>query len=115
MEENDRIVRQLENKIARLDNILNSYLPTDHMKYEAHKRRVTNAAAFIKELKEVIEEIKLCFSNIKRVPLPSFKKQLDRADFVTIEYDGKYCKLSTIHTFPYEPVMLLYVASESVL
>ena len=40
MEENDRIVRQLENKIARLDNILNSYLPTDHMKYEAHKRRV---------------------------------------------------------------------------
>lgn len=106
---NTEIRKQLEHKRNRLNKVLNSRFPKNPYMCGCHYRKLENASIFIEELTDII-----CFLkaevDIKLVTLPTFKKQCEKADFASVEFDGEFCKLVLIQNFPYDDLWLLYVA-----
>ena len=108
-EGDEKITKQLEAKEARLKRILQSEYPTDPAKKDAHIRKIINAERFLDELSEA-KAVVGCGVNLKLVPRPTFEKQVDKADFATMEFDGEFCKVAIILNYPYDNLWLIYVA-----
>ncbi len=109
LESDKKILKQLEAKKSRLEHIANSDYPLDPLLEKAHERRVENAKSFLDELEEVLTIVEVGL-NIKLVPRPTFDKQVKRADFATLEFDGEYCKIALIQNYPYDNLWLIFTA-----
>lgn len=109
LESDKKILNQLEAKKSRLENIANSDYPVDPSLNKSHERRVQNAKAFLDELEEVLTLVDVGL-NIKLVPRPTFEKQVERADFATLEFEGEYCKVALIQNYPYDNLWLIHTA-----
>lgn len=109
MKNTESLRKQLESKKNRLNEVLNTQFPKNPYLWGCHYRKLENAPIFIEELTDII-----CFleiePNIKLVTLPTLKKQCEKADFASVEFDGEFCKLVLIQNFPYDDLWLLYVA-----
>ena len=104
------IKKQLESKQARLEKIAVSDYPIDPKKVKVHKRKVLNANNFINELEEITGILDFGL-NIKLVPRPTFEKQVAKADFASMEFDGEFCKIALIQNYPYDNLWLVYTAA----
>ena len=109
MKNAEKITKQLESKKLRLENALRTAYPIDPSLSEAHERRLENAKAFLAELADVSYLLNLNL-NIQLVSLPTLQKQIEKADFATLDFDGQFCKLVVIQNYPYDDMWLLYVA-----
>ncbi len=110
LESDKKVLRQLAVKLEKLKHIAVSKSPINSTLEKAHQRRVMNAKSFLNEIQEVSMYVGVGL-NIKLVPLRTFEKQVKKAEFVTMELDGKFCKIAIIHNYPYEDIWLIYVAS----
>ena len=109
VKEHEKVVKQLNSKKARLQKIINSQDPKNLALYDAHIGRQIDASHFLSEL----EEVSAFFDNkmdVRLVSVSTLNKQVVKADFATIEFDGEYCKLALVQNFPYNDLWLLYVA-----
>ena len=108
-----KIRTQLIGKKTRLEQISVSNAPMVPEKnlIEAHERRVSNAKIFLDEL-DVISTVLADGLNfdVYLVPRATLDKQVEKADFATVDFDGMFCKLYLIQNYPYGDVWLLYVA-----
>ena len=84
--------------------------PIDPKKVKVHKRKVLNANNFINELEEITGILDFGL-NIKLVPRPTFEKQVAKADFASMEFDGEFCKIALIQNYPYDNLWLVYTAT----
>ncbi len=109
------IKEQLENKQARLERIaISNCHSNDSERIAIQETRISDAKRFINELEE-IKDILDFDLNIKLVPKPTFEKQVTKADFASMEYDGEFCKIALIQNYPYDNLWLVYaVAIESI-
>lgn len=104
------IKKQLENKQARLEKIAVSDYPSGLQNFKDHERKVLNATNFINELEEVTGILDFGL-NVKLVPRPTFEKQVAKADFASMEFDGEFCKIALIQNYPYDNLWLVYTAT----
>ena len=110
MKKDEKITKQLERKKERLEQIVNSEMPINEKLWDAHKRKEENARRFLVEIEEI--EGLLEADTVKVVPISTFNKVVEKADYATMEFDGEFCKVATITNFPYEDnVVMVYLAS----
>ncbi len=109
-EGDEKITKQLEAKEARLEHLWYSDSPVDPEKKEAHLKKADKAKRFLEELQEV-KGLLGCGVNVKLVPRPTFEKQVAKADFATMEFDGEFCKIAIILNYPFDNLWLIYVAA----
>lgn len=103
------VKNRLQNKLKNLQEIINSKDPKNYRFNEAHAIKVERASKFFDELAEVSSFVEDSF-DIRLVPLETIDKQIEKADFATIEFEGEYCKLVLVQNFPYDDLWLLYTA-----
>ncbi len=106
--ENKEVVVALESRRAALQKIMRSGFPIDFRLEEAHIRRVNNAEQYLNELKEVDSFLDLGFE-VTIVTKKKFEKEVDQADFSTIEQDGVFCKIATIQSYPSKERVIVYL------
>lgn len=110
LKDRNQITEQLNKKEDLLDRILCSDFPIRPELADGHRRRQINSKLFLSELREIRELIDVPV-DLVLVTHSTFTKQIEKADFSSMEYDGIYCKLASIQNFPYDDIYLLYVAS----
>lgn len=106
----ENIKKQLEAKEARLEHIVYSDYPTDPQKQDAHIKKLGKAKCYLEELREV-KELLGCGVNLKLVPRPTFEKQVAKADFATLEFDGEFCKIAIVSNYPFDNLWLIYTSA----
>lgn len=104
------IRKQIEGKKMRLNHILELGYPSDPNLILRHEEKQARAKYFLEELKEVTWLLDSKESRVLLVPLATFTKQLEKADFATIEFDGEFCKIATVQNFPSSNIWLVYIA-----
>ena len=62
---------------------------------------------FLKELEEIMSVVETDL-NVRIVPRPTFEKQIEKADFATMEFDGEFCKIAIVENFPNDSLWLVY-------
>ena len=110
MKNMEKITRQINSKKDRLEKVLNSNAPIIVSLMEAHERKIAHAELFLSELTEVTEFWD-AETNLHLVPLSMLETQTAKADFASVEFEGKFCKLILVQNYPYGDLWLLYVAS----
>lgn len=109
MVDTQKIANQLDSKKLRLERVLRSQYPLDPSLTEAHERKLENAKIFLKELADISYVVNLDL-NIRLVSKSTLDKQVEKADFATVDFDGQFCKLIIIQNYPYDDLWLLWVA-----
>ncbi len=103
------IKEQLKNKETKLERIASSALSNSE-KTAVQERIISNVSDFIDELEEVRNFLDFGL-NVKLVSKPIFEKQVAKADFASMEYNGKYCKVALIQNYSADNFWLVYVAA----
>ena len=106
----EKIVSQFQRKRELLKAISRATYPVNKNVFAIHKRRLENAKIFLDELEEV-EMLLISGVPMKMVPRPTFEKQIKKADFATIEFDGQFCQIAIIQNFLSEGIWLIHTAS----
>lgn len=106
----ENIKKQLDAKEARLEHIVYADYPTDPQKKDAYIRKLGKAQRYLEELREV-KELLGCGVNLNLVPRPTFEKQVAKADFATLEFDGEFCKIAIVSNFPFDNLWLIYASA----
>ena len=104
-----KILKQFASKKERLQKVLASQNPINPNLYSAHERKLTNANFFLSELTEA-ENLLLSSGDIRLVTLSTLEKQIEKADFSSMEFDGEFCKIALIENYPYDSLWLLWIA-----
>lgn len=68
------------------------------------------AKRYLEELREV-KELLGCGVNLNLVPRPTFEKQVAKADFATLEFDGEFCKIAIVSNYPFDNLWLIYASA----
>jgi len=105
----EKVVKEIQRKENSLNKILNSQLPRNPEFDDIHQARKEAAKNFLDELSEVTAFIEDS-TEIVLVPMETLEKQVAKADFATIEFDGEYCTLALVQNFPYNDVWFLCIA-----
>lgn len=112
-----KVLKQLQAKKAKLEEIISSNYPFNIALFPNHRRKVAHAKSFLNELEDVIELVSFDTASItlQLVPKPTFEKLVAKADFATEEFDGIYCKVCNICSCPAAPMLIIYTSSFDVL
>ena len=110
MKNDEKALRQIAAKKEKLLHIIDSDYPINRRLHEAHTRKVKHAQKFLKEFEEIEPLLEGAF-NINIVPRPTFEKQIKKADFCTMEFDGVYCRIAVVQNYPFDNLWLIYTAS----
>ena len=106
-----KIKKILETKQMRLNEIMNSNNPLDPTLQANHVRRVSNARTFLEELEEVFSLAENHCPQVEIVPKKTFDEQIQKADFATMEFDGLFCQIVNVTSYPEKHLWLVYTAS----
>ena len=106
-----KIKKILRTKQKRLNEIMNSNNPLDPTLQANHVRRVANARTFLEELEEVFSLAENHCPQVEIVPKKTFDEQIQKADFATMEFDGLFCQIVNVTSYPEKHLWLVYTAS----
>lgn len=110
LKDREQIIELLISKMNRLARISCAEYPSNPENLEAFKKKQEAAEKYINELYDV-ENIISWKGNYMLVPKPTFEKQLKAADICNLEYDGEFCKVVAISTFPAESICMIYTVA----
>lgn len=105
MKEKEKIVTQLDSKERRIKKEMErlKVLSPSSRRLE----RIENAENFLSELSEVRI---ILGEDVQLVTKKALTKLSNKADCASVEFDGEFCKLILVQTYPYRDAWLLYVA-----
>ncbi|MBE5821615.1 MAG: hypothetical protein E7311_03380 [Clostridiales bacterium] len=105
----EAIKKQLSSKERRLNEVLDTNPPIVETLLGAYLRRQENAFCFLNELDEVTFVLD-SDNDVVLVNKAEFDNLVESADTSNIEFDGVFCKLALLQTFPEKDKWALFVA-----
>ena len=99
------IKKRIEKAVALKRRQLQSIIDTASSPDEAR-----NANFYIDELTE-IELLLASEVESRLVPLETYQKQLAKADFAEMDFDGLYVKIAIVHNYPFASMWMVYMVS----
>lgn len=106
----ERVKSVLRRKERYLESVIKTPCPVVESEelQQGHKRRQRNAEIFITEISELL--MFATISEIELVDKATFNKEVESADFHSIELDGQFCMLALISNAHREDEWLAWVA-----
>ena len=106
------VLRQLEAKEFLLKKILAAPAPKidNEILQEKYERKLEKLHIYLDELKEIQTCVAIGL-DVHIVSMDMMKRREAKSDFAELTFDGEYCKLMRIHSFPWKSAWLLWVAS----
>ena len=100
---------ELSDKIKRASTLYDDTVKRDS-KVDTYKYRISTIRRYLEELQEIQSILDTPEYVVHIVPKSTATRQIDKSDFVNVEFDGEFVQLTLIQNYPSEDYYLVTLA-----